>query len=154
MCFVDLNLFRDLTMAMTVQCDIVSAEREIFSGLVEMVIATGSLGDLGITYGHAPLLTGIKPGPVRLIKQGGEEEIYFISGGFLEVQPYHITVLADTALRAEDMDEAAAIEAQQHAQQQLADQSSEIDFQRAAAQLAEAAAQLRTLQAIKKKAGK
>lgn len=141
-------------MAMTVQCDIVSAEREIFSGLVEMVIATGSLGDLGITYGHAPLLTGIKPGPVRLIKQGGEEEIYFISGGFLEVQPYHITVLADTALRAEDMDEAAAIEAQQHAQQQLADQSSEIDFQRAAAQLAEAAAQLRTLQAIKKKAGK
>ncbi len=141
-------------MAMTVQCDIVSAEREIFSGLVEMVIATGSIGDLGITYGHAPLLTGIKPGPVRLIKQGGEEEIYFISGGFLEVQPYHITVLADTALRAEDMDEAAAIEAQQHAQQQLADQSTEIDFQRAAAQLAEAAAQLRTLQAIKKKAGK
>ncbi len=141
-------------MAMTVQCDIVSAEREIFSGLVEMVIATGSVGDLGITYGHAPLLTGIKPGPVRLIKQGGEEEIYFISGGYLEVQPYHITVLADTALRAEDMDEAAAIEAQQHAQQQLADQSSEIDFQRAAAQLAEAAAQLRTLQAIKRKAGK
>jgi len=141
-------------MAMTVQCDIVSAEREIFSGLVEMVIATGSLGDLGITYGHAPLLTGIKPGPVRLIKQGGEEEIYFISGGFLEVQPYHITVLADTALRAEDMDEAAAIQAQQHAQQQLADQSTEIDFQRAAAQLAEAAAQLRTLQAIRKKAGK
>ena len=140
-------------MAMTVQCDIVSAEREIFSGLVEMVIATGSVGDLGITYGHAPLLTGIKPGPVRLIKQGGEEEIYFISGGYLEVQPYHITVLADTALRAEDMDEAAAIEAQQHAQQQLADQSSEIDFQRAAAQLAEAAAQLRTLKSIKKKAG-
>jgi F-type H+-transporting ATPase subunit epsilon len=141
-------------MAMTVQCNIVSAEREIFSGLVEMVIATGTLGDLGIAYGHAPLLTGIKPGPVRLIKQGGEEEIYFISGGFLEVQPYHITVLADTALRASDMDEAAALEAQQQAQHQLAEQSSEIDFQRAAAQLAEAAAQLRTLQAIKRKAGK
>lgn len=141
-------------MAMTVQCNIVSAEREIFSGLVEMVIATGTLGEVGIAYGHAPLLTGIKPGPVRLIKQGGEEEIYFISGGFLEVQPYHITVLADTALRADDMDEAAALEAQQHAQQQLADQSTQIDFQRAAAQLAEAAAQLRTLQAIKKKAGK
>lgn len=141
-------------MAMTVQCNIVSAEREIFSGLVEMVIATGTLGELGIAYGHAPLLTGIKPGPVRLIKQGGEEEIYFISGGFLEVQPYHITVLADTALRADDMDEAAALEAQQQAQQQLADQSTQIDFQRAAAQLAEAAAQLRTLQAIKKKAGK
>ena len=141
-------------MAMTLQCDIVSAEREIFSGLVEMVITTGSLGEVGIAYGHAPLLTGIKPGPVRLIKQGGAEEIFFVSGGYLEVQPYHVTVLADTALRADDMDEAAALEAQQHAQQQLADQSSEIDFQRAAAQLAEAAAQLRTLQAIKRKAGK
>ena len=141
-------------MAMTVQCDIVSAEREIFSGLVKMVIATGSLGDVGIAYGHAPLLTGIKPGPVRLIKEGGEEEVYYISGGFLEVQPYQVSILADTALRASDMDEAAAIEAQQLAQQQLADQSSEIDFQRAAAQLAEAAAQLRTLQAIRKKAGK
>ncbi|HSC67738.1 MAG TPA: F0F1 ATP synthase subunit epsilon [Cellvibrio sp.] len=141
-------------MAMTVQCDIVSAEREIFSGLVEMVITTGSLGEVGIAYGHAPLLTGIKPGPVRLIKQGGAEEIFFVSGGYLEVQPYHVTVLADTALRADDMDEAAALEAQQLAQQQLADQSNEIDFQRAAAQLAEAAAQLRTLQAIKRKAGK
>lgn len=141
-------------MAMTVKCNIVSAEREIFSGLVEMVIATGTLGELGIAYGHAPLLTGINPGPVRLIKQGGEEEIFFISGGFLEVQPYHITVLADTALRADDMDEAAALEAQQQAQHQLSEQASEIDFQRAAAQLAEAAAQLRTLQAIKKKAGK
>ena len=141
-------------MAMTLQCDIVSAEREIFSGLVEMVITTGSLGEVGIAYGHAPLLTGIKPGPVRLIKQGGAEEIFFVSGGYLEVQPYHVTVLAGTALRADDMDEAAALEAQQHAQQQLADQSSEIDFQRAAAQLAEAAAQLRTLQAIRKKAGK
>jgi len=141
-------------MAMTVQCDIVSAERAIFSGLVEMVIATGSLGDVGITYGHAPLLTGIKPGPVRLIKQGGEEEVFFISGGYLEVQPYQVNILADTALRADDMDEAAAIEAQQLAQQQLVNQSSEIDFQRAAIQLAEASAQLRTLQAIKKKAGK
>lgn len=141
-------------MAMTLQCDIVSAEREIFSGLVEMVITTGSLGEVGIAYGHAPLLTGIKPGPVRLIKQGGAEEIFFVSGGYLEVQPYHVTVLADTALRADDMDEAAALEAQQLAQQQLADQSNEIDFQRAAAQLAEAAAQLRTLQAIKKKASK
>jgi F-type H+-transporting ATPase subunit epsilon len=140
-------------MAMTVQCNIVSAEREIFAGLVEMVIVTGSLGDLGIAYGHAPLLTGVKPGPVRLIKQGGAEEVFYVSGGFLEVQPYQITVLADTALRASDMDEAAAIEAQQLAQQQLANHSSEIDFQRAAVQLAEASAQLRTLQAIRKKAG-
>jgi F-type H+-transporting ATPase subunit epsilon len=141
-------------MAMTVQCNIVSAEREIFAGLVEMVIVTGSLGDLGIAYGHAPLLTGVKPGPVRVIKQNGEEEVFYVSGGFLEVQPYQITVMADTALRAGDMDEAKAIEAQQHAQQQLANQSSEIDFQRAAIQLAEASAQLRTLQAIRKKAGK
>lgn len=141
-------------MAMTLQCDIVSAEREIFSGLVEMVVATGALGDLGVAYGHAPLLTSINPGPVRVIKQGGTEEIFYVSGGYLEVQPYHVTVLADTALRANDMDEAAAIEAQQRAQHQLAEQASEIDFQRAAVQLAEAAAQLRTLQAIKKKAGK
>jgi len=141
-------------MAMTVQCNIVSAEREIFAGLVEMVIVTGSLGDLGIAYGHAPLLTGVKPGPVRVIKQNGDEEVFYVSGGFLEVQPYQITVMADTALRAGDMDEAKALEAQQHAQQQLANQSSEIDFQRAAIQLAEASAQLRTLQTIRKKAGK
>jgi len=141
-------------MAMTVQCNIVSAEREIFSGLVEMLIATGTLGDVGITYGHAPLLTGLKPGPVRLIKQGGEEEIYYVSGGFLEVQPYAINVLADTALRATDVDEAAAVQAQQHAQQELSNKSNEFDFSRAAIQLAEASAQLRTLQAIRKKAGK
>ena len=141
-------------MAMTIQCDIVSAEREIFSGIVEMVIATGSLGDIGIAYGHAPLLTGINPGPVRLIKPGGAEEVFFVSGGYLEVQPYHVTVLADTALRADDMDEAAALEAQDLAQKQLSEQAKEIDFQRAQIQLAEAAAQLRTLQAIKKKAGK
>ena len=141
-------------MAMTIQCDIVSAEREIFSGIVEMVIATGSLGDIGIAYGHAPLLTGINPGPVRLIKPGGAEEVFFVSGGYLEVQPYHVTVLADTALRADDMDEAAALEAQELAQKQLTEQAKEIDFQRAQIQLAEAAAQLRTLQAIKKKAGK
>ena len=141
-------------MAMTVQCNIVSAEREIFSGLVEMVIVTGSVGDLGINYGHEPLLTGVKPGPVRVIKQGGDEEVFYVSGGFLEVQPYQVTVMADTALRAGDMDEAKALEAQQHAEQQLANQSSEIDFQRAAIQLAEASAQLRTLQAIRKKAGK
>ena len=141
-------------MAMTVQCNIVSAEREIFSGLVEMLIATGTLGEVGITYGHAPLLTGLKPGPVRVIKQGGDEEIYYVSGGFLEVQPYSITVLADTALRASDVDEAAALQAQQTAQLDLSNKSTEFDFARAAIQLAEASAQLRTLQAIRKKAGK
>jgi|TARA_R100000093_G_C1935745_1_gene70281 F-type H+-transporting ATPase subunit epsilon len=138
---------------MTVHCDIVSAEREIFSGLVKMIVATGTLGDLGVTYGHAPLLTGLEPGPVRIVKDNGEEEIYYVSGGYLEVQPYHVTVLADTALRADDMDEAAAQEAKETAQKELTNQSGEIDYSKAAVQLAEAAAQLRTLQSIRKKLG-
>lgn len=141
-------------MVMTVHCDIVSAEQEIFSGLVEMVVAPGTEDPLGIVYGHAPLLTGIEPGPIRVVKQGGEEEIFFVSGGFLEVQPYHVTVLADTALRAHDMDEAAALEAQEQAKKTLADQSGELDYSRAAIQLAEATAQIRTLQSIRKKLGK
>jgi F-type H+-transporting ATPase subunit epsilon len=138
-------------MAMTVQCDIVSAEKEIFSGLVEMVIAAGTEGDVGISYGHAPLLTSLQPGPIRVIKQGGEEDIYYISGGYLEVQPYHVSVLADTALRADDMDEAAALEAKREAEQALTNQSGDFDYSRAASQLAEASAQLRTIQALRKK---
>ncbi|MGI0118616.1 F0F1 ATP synthase subunit epsilon [Zooshikella sp. RANM57] len=138
-------------MAITVHCDIVSAEQEIYSGLVEMVIATGNLGDLGIAPGHAPLLTDLKPGPVRVVKQGGKEEIFYVSGGFLEVQPNSITVLADTALRASDVDEAAAVRAKQEAEQALANQSGEFDYSRAASQLAEAAAKLRTLQHIRQK---
>ena len=140
-------------MAMTVHCDIVSAEREIFSGLVKLIVASGSLGDLGVAYGHAPLLTVLEPGPVRIVKDNGEEEIYYVSGGYLEVQPYHVTVLADTALRADDMDEAAAQEAKETAQKELTNQSGEIDYSKAAVQLAEAAAQLRTLQSIRKKLG-
>jgi F-type H+-transporting ATPase subunit epsilon len=138
-------------MAMTVHCDIVSAEEEIFSGLVEMIIATGATGELGINFGHAPLLTQLKPGPIRVIKQGGEEEIYYLSGGFLEVQPYQIKVLADTALRADDLDEAAALEAQKKAEHAMANKIGEIDYSRA---IAEAAAQLRTIQEIRRKAGK
>jgi len=138
-------------MAMTVQCDIVSAEQEIFSGLVEMVIAAGSEGDVGISYGHAPLLTALQPGPIRVIKQGGEEDVYYISGGYLEVQPYHVSVLADTALRADDMDEAAALEAKREAEHALTNQSGDFDYSRAASQLAEATAQLRTIQALRKK---
>jgi F-type H+-transporting ATPase subunit epsilon len=138
-------------MAMTVHCDIVSAEEEIFSGLVEMVIAAGTEGDLGIAYGHAPLLTSLQPGPIRVIKQDGEEEVYYVSGGYLEVQSYQISVLADTALRASDMDEAAALEAKREAEQALTNQSGDFDYSRAATQLAEAAAQLRTIQAMRKK---
>ena len=85
-------------MAMTFHCDIVTAEKSMFSGLLELLVVSGELGELGVTYGHAPLLTAIKPGPVRVVRQGGQEEIYFISGGFLEVQPHVVTVLADTAL--------------------------------------------------------
>jgi F-type H+-transporting ATPase subunit epsilon len=141
-------------MAMTIHCDIVSAEEAIFSGLVEMLVANGTQGELGVGYGHAPLLTALKPGPVRVIQTGGQEEIYYVSGGFLEVQPGVVSILADTALRAKDMDEAAAEEARLAAEQALANQSGDFDYGRAAAQLAEAAAQLRTLQAIKRKLGK
>ena len=140
-------------MAMTIHCDIVSAEEEIFSGLAEMVVATGTLGELGIGYGHAPLLTGLIPGPVRIKLDGGEEQIFYVSGGFLEVQPGVVTILADSALRAGDMDEAAAMEAQRDAESALANQTGEFDYASAAAQLAEAAAQLRTIQNLRKKAG-
>ena len=132
-------------MASTVLCSIVSAEEEIFSGQVEMVVATGTIGELGILPGHTPLLTGVRPGPVRLILEGGHEETFYASGGYLEVQPTSITILADTALRAEDLDEAAAIEAQKKAEQDLADQNSDIDFARIAADLNEQAAILRTI---------
>lgn len=140
-------------MAMTVHCDIVSAEEEIFSGLVEMVIAAGTEGDVGITYGHAPLLTALQPGPVRVIKQDGTEEVFYVSGGYLEVQPYVVSILADTALRADDMDESSALEAKREAEQALANQNSDFDYTRAATQLAEAAARLRTIQAMRKKSG-
>ncbi len=136
-------------MAMTIHCDIVSAEEEIFSGRVTMISATGSLGELGIMPGHAPLLTGIRPGPVRLKMDDGEEEVFFASGGFLEVQPGVVTILADTAARAEDLDEAAAVEAQQAAEKMLQDHTGEVEFSAVAAQLAEAMAQQRTLAELK-----
>ncbi|WP_313514419.1 F0F1 ATP synthase subunit epsilon [Pseudomonas sp.] len=139
-------------MAMSVHCDIVSAEGEIFTGLVEMVIAHGNLGDLGISPGHAPLITDLKPGPIRLVKQGGEEEVFYISGGFLEVQPNMVKVLADTVQRAGDLDEASAQEAVKAAEQALNEKGAEFDYGSASAQLAEAAAQLRTIQQLRTKA--
>jgi F-type H+-transporting ATPase subunit epsilon len=138
---------------MTVHCDIVSAEGEIFSGLVEMVIAHGNLGDIGIAPGHAPLITDLKPGPIRLIKQGGEAEVFYISGGFLEVQPSVVKVLADTVQRAADIDEAAAQEALRAAEKALNEKGAEFDYGSAAAHLAEVAAQLRTVQQLRKKFG-
>jgi F-type H+-transporting ATPase subunit epsilon len=140
-------------MAMTVHCDIVSADESLFSGLIEMVVATGSLGELGVTAGHAPLLSDLKPGPVRLIKQNGEEEIYYLSGGYLEVQPNMVSILADTAVRADDIDEAAAAEAMKDAEQAIANQSGEIEYSKAAAMLAEASAQLKTVAQLRKKLG-
>ncbi len=141
-------------MPYTFHLDIVSAEEEIFSGTVDMRVATGELGVLGIAPGHAPLLTTLKPGPVKVTKHGGEEEFYYVSGGMLEVQPHVVTILADTAVRANDVDEAAALEAQKAAENALKDQNAEIEYSKAAAELAEAVAQLRTLQAIRRKAGK
>lgn len=132
-------------MAASVHCDIVSAEEGIFAGSVELVVASGVQGDLGIYPGHAPLLTKLQAGPVRVVKEGGEEEFIFVTGGFLEVQPYRITVLADTAVRAHDIDEAAAEEARKHALELLNQQNTDIDYSRATAELAEAVARLRTL---------
>jgi F-type H+-transporting ATPase subunit epsilon len=140
-------------MAMTIHTNIVSAEEEIFSGLAEFVVATGSLGDVGIAYGHAPLLTALVPGPLRVRKQGGEEIIFYVSGGYLEVQQGEVNILADTALRGADLDEAAASQAQKDAAHALQNMSGEMDFGKAAGQLAAAAAQLRTLQQLRKKMG-
>lgn len=141
-------------MANSFTCNIVSAEASIYSGTVEMVVASGTAGDLGILPGHAPLLTELKPGPVRVIHDGGEEEHFFVTGGFMEVQPDIVTVLADAASRASDLNEAAAEEARQQALKAFNDKTSELDYTRAAAELAEAVAQLRTIQQLRKKAGK
>ncbi len=141
-------------MAMTIHCDIVSAEEEIFSGLVEMLVATGDLGELGVSYGHAPLLTSLVPGPVRILTQSVEEQVYYVSGGFLEVQPGVVSILADTAIRAHDVDEAAAEEARREAAHAPSNQSGDFDYGRASAQLAEAAAQLATPRKMRNRAGR
>ncbi len=137
-------------MARTMQCDIVSAEKGIFSGEVTFMAASGNWGELGITPGHAPLLTDLLPGPVRLVLADGAEEIFYVSGGFLEVQPKAVTLLADTAERAHDVDEAAAQKALEDAQRAIANQGAEFEYSAAAAQLAEAAAQLRALRQLRR----
>lgn len=139
-----------MTTEATLRLDIVSAEKEIFSGEATMVFATGALGELGIAPGHTPLLTALKPGNVRALLANQEEEIFYISGGMLEVQPYIVTVLADTVLRAEDIDEAAALEAKERAEKLLAEKASEIDIARATSELAEAAAQIQAARKLKK----
>ncbi|HHH47353.1 MAG TPA: F0F1 ATP synthase subunit epsilon [Gammaproteobacteria bacterium] len=141
-------------MAMTMHVDVVSAEEEIFSGPAKMLFAPGVMGDLGILPRHAPLLTRIKPGEVRIVTPDDEEQFYYVSGGMLEIQPEAVTVLADTALRAKDIDEAAALEAKERAEKALADRSGEIDYATTEAELAEAVAQLQAIQRLKKKLGR
>ena len=136
-------------MSMTIHVDIVSAEASIYSGLAEMVYAPGEMGELGIAPRHAPLVTRLKPGEVR-VDTGSEKLDFFISGGILEVQPHVITVLADTAIRADDLDEAKALEAKKRAEDTLADKSANIDFAKAQAELAEAAAQLQAIGRLRK----
>ncbi|GJM07911.1 MAG: ATP synthase epsilon chain [Lysobacteraceae bacterium] len=137
-------------MAMTLHCDIVSAEQQIFSGTVTGVFATGEMGELGIMPRHAQLITRLKPGHVRVTLQHDEDEFYYVSGGILEVQPHVVTVLADTAIRGEDLDEEAARQAKEEAERELSDRAGEMDIAQAQARLAEANAQLQALSRLKK----
>ncbi len=137
-------------MTHTIRCDIVSAEAEIFSGDATMVVATGELGELGITPRHAPLITRLKPGHVDVVTANGERQQFYVSGGILEVQPQVVTVLADTAARAADLDEAAAQQAKREAQDALANRTDAVDIAEAQAKLAEAMAQLQALERLRK----
>jgi F-type H+-transporting ATPase subunit epsilon len=133
----------------TIHCDIVSAEEEIFSGEAQMVIATGEMGELGIAPRHAPLITRLKPGQVRVHLAGGEEQFFYVSGGMLEVQPNVVTVLADTAIRAKDLDESAARKAKDEAERALANRTDALEVAQAQAQLAQALAQLQALEKLR-----
>lgn len=139
-------------MAMTVHVDVVSAEEEIFSGLAEFVALPGETGELGILPGHMPLMTRIKPGAVRVkVPNQTEEELIFVAGGILEVQPGLVTVLADTAIRGADLDEAKALEAKKKAEEALKSQTAKIDYVKAQAELMEAIAQISAIQKLKKR---
>ncbi|MCC6208773.1 MAG: F0F1 ATP synthase subunit epsilon [Gammaproteobacteria bacterium] len=140
-------------MAMTMHVDIVSAEEGIFSGPAEMVFAPAVMGEVGILPRHAPMLTQLKPGEVR-IRTGEGEQFFYVSGGMLEIQPHVVTVLADTALRAKDLDEAAAMQAKERAEQALRDKTSEFEYARAQSELAEAVAQLAAIKKLRDKSGR
>ncbi|MCC6290454.1 MAG: F0F1 ATP synthase subunit epsilon, partial [Chitinophagaceae bacterium] len=131
-------------------CDIVSAEQEIFHGDVSMVIATGEMGELGIAPRHAPLITRLKPGQVRLKLENGDDQFFYVSGGILEVQPSVVTILADTALRAGDLDEAAARKAKEEAERALANRGAAMEIAEAQNQLAQAMAQLQALEHLRR----
>jgi F-type H+-transporting ATPase subunit epsilon len=134
----------------TIRCDIVSAEEEIFHGEAQMVVATGEEGELGIAPRHAALITRLKPGQVRVLRENGEELFFYVSGGILEVQPNVVTVLADTALRAKDLDEAAAQRAKEEAERALANRTDALEVAQAQAQLAQAVAQLQALERLRR----
>jgi F-type H+-transporting ATPase subunit epsilon len=137
-------------MAMTIHVDIVSAEGAIHSGLATMVFATAEMGEVGIAPRHTAFISRLRPGDVRVQKEDGEQEHFYVSGGMLEVQPMTVTVLADTAIRARDLDEAAALEAKRKAEDALAGQTAEFEYAKAQAELAEAIAQLRAIERLRK----
>ena len=138
----------------TLQCRVVSAREELYSGEISMLIATGTEGEIGVLPGHTPLITLLKPGAMRVQTPNGEEDVIYVSGGVLEVQPHLVTVLADTAVRAHDLDEAKILEARRHAEQTLQNQKADIDTSASAAlaALAESLAQLQTLKKFKNRA--
>ncbi|MEO8331982.1 MAG: F0F1 ATP synthase subunit epsilon [Gallionella sp.] len=141
-------------MAMTVHVDVVSAEASIFSGLAEVVVVPGVMGELGIYPRHTALMTRIKPGSVRIKRPDQEqEEVIYVSGGMLEVQPGVVTVLADTAIRGGDLDEARALQAKQDAEESMKNRTSDIDYAQAQSELAEAIAQLRAIEQLRKRSG-
>lgn len=141
-------------MAMTVHVDVVSAEELLFSGLAEVIVVPGEMGELGIYPRHAPLLTRIKAGSVRIKRpEVAEEELIYVSGGMLEVQPSVVTILSDTAIRGKDLDEARALEAKQMAEEAMKNRTSDLDYAQAQSELIEAVAQLRAIQQIRKTMG-
>lgn len=140
-----------MTMTKTFKFDIVSAEKALFSNEALVLIAQTQVGELGITPGHTQLLAALKPGDLRVQLPNGEEEVFYVSGGILEVQPYQVTVLSDTVVRAEDLDEATILQAKQRAEGLLAEKVSEIEYAAALKQLAESAAQIQALNKLKKK---
>lgn len=137
-------------MTTTIRCDIVSAEAEIFHGNARMIVATGEEGELGIMPRHAPLITRIKPGQVRVIDENGDEQFFYVSGGILEVQPQVVTVLTDTAIRAKDLDEAAARHAKEEAERALANRTDAVEIAQAQAELAQALAQLQAIERLRR----
>ena len=141
-------------MASSMKVDIVSAEAEIYSGVAKMLFAPAVMGDVGVMPQHTPLLTKIKPGEVKVVTEENEELLFFVSGGMLEILPQGVTILADTAQRADHLDEAKATEAKERAEKMLADRKDDIDYAGAEKELAYAIAQLKTIQNIKKTLGR